>query len=98
VAGLAAVDDTTIVRRRPGTVAAIRTGDGPPDGDRLRLVLGDRVVVLPAALEPAVQRLLDGEAHAVGDLADQLDGPSRLVLVRRLVREGALRTGPPADG
>jgi hypothetical protein len=98
VAGLAAIDDATTVRRRPGTVAAIRSDDGPPGSDRLRLILGDRVVVLPAALEPALRRLLDGEAHAVGDLADQLDGPSRLVLVRRLVREGALRTGPPADG
>jgi hypothetical protein len=42
-----------------------------------------------------VQRLVDGDggegaAVPVGTLADLLDGPSRLVLVRRLVREGLL--------
>jgi bifunctional lysine-specific demethylase and histidyl-hydroxylase NO66 len=93
VAGLDAIGDDTVVDRRAGTVAALRL-----DLDRLRLVLGDRVVVLPAPVEPAVRRLLDGSAHRVGDLADLLDPPSRLVLVRRLVREGALRTVPPADG
>jgi hypothetical protein len=38
-----------------------------------------------------VRRLLDGPLQ-VGDLADLLDTDSRLVLVRRLVREGVLRT------
>jgi hypothetical protein len=55
-------------------------------------VLADRELDLPAAAQPALVRLLDGEAHAVADLADLVDGPSRLVLVRRLVREGVLRT------
>jgi hypothetical protein len=93
VAALDAIGDATVVERRAGTVAALRAADH----DRLRLVLGDRVVVVPAAVEPAVRRLLDGAAHRVGDLADMLDPPSRIVLVRRLVREGALRTVPP-DG
>jgi bifunctional lysine-specific demethylase and histidyl-hydroxylase NO66 len=92
IAGLDAIGDATVVEPRAGTVAALR-----PDLDRLRLVLGDRVVVLPAPVEPAVRRLLDGSTR-VGDLADMLDPPSRLVLVRRLVREGALRTVPPSDG
>ena len=88
-------------RRRHGGPSG-RAGESwprcaPGDPDRLRLVLGDRVVVLPAAVEPAVRRMLDGAAHRVGDLADMLDPPSRLVLVRRLVREGALRTVSP-DG
>jgi hypothetical protein len=93
VAALDAIGDATVVERRAGTVAALRAADH----DRLRLVLGDRVVVVPAAVEPAVRRLLDGAAHRVGDLADMLDPPSRIVLVRRLVREGALRTVSP-DG
>jgi bifunctional lysine-specific demethylase and histidyl-hydroxylase NO66 len=93
VAALDAIGDATLVKRRAGTVAALR----PADHDRLRLVLGDRVVVVPAAVEPAVRRLLDGAAHRVGDLSDMLDPPSRIVLVRRLVREGALRTVSP-DG
>ena len=101
VAALAEIDDDTVVRRRAGTLGQLGVaepnaarGDGPPP---VRLTLGDRVVVLPAAVEPVVRRLLDGEAHRVGDLADAIDLGSRLVLVRRLVREGALRT-VPADG
>ena len=38
-------------------VAALRVDES---GRQLRLVLGDRVVVLPAPVEPAVRRLLDG--------------------------------------
>ena len=68
------------------------TGAGDGGGPRLQLVLGDRRLTMPAALEPAVRRLLDGEPHRVGDLADLLDAPSRRVLVRRLVREGILCT------
>jgi hypothetical protein len=81
--------------RRPGIVATLDVIGGPS----LRLTLGDRRVELPAPLEPALRRLLDGSPHRVGELADLLDGPSRLVLARRLVREGALRAGGPgADG
>ena len=104
IAGLDEIDDRTVVARRPGTIGAL--GLDPPVGDpnddgesRLRVTLGDRQVVMPAALEPAVRRLLDGSPHRVDDLADLLDEPSRRVLVRRLVREGALRTEPTdADG
>ncbi len=106
IARLDDIDDGTIVARRSGTVGALAV-DPPPgtlgdDGDhpnvRLRVTLGDRQVVMPAVLEPAVRRLLDGADHRVGDLADLLDEPSRRVLVRRLVREGALRTGPSGGG
>jgi hypothetical protein len=96
IAALDRVGDGTVVERRPGTIATLAVA---PDESRLRLTLGDRVLVLPAPLEPAVRRLLDGAPHLVGDLADMLDAGSRLVLVRRLIREGALRTTPPApDG
>jgi hypothetical protein len=102
VAALDAVDDDTIVVRRSGGVGALRldTPDVPSDDApvRARLTLGDRTVVFPAALEPVLARLLDGAPHRVADLADLADLDSRLVLVRRLVREGALRTVPPRDG
>jgi bifunctional lysine-specific demethylase and histidyl-hydroxylase NO66 len=96
IAELDRVDDATVVRRRPGTIATIAI---PPGDTHLRLTLGDRRIVMPAGLETVVRRLLDGESHRVGDLADMLDAGSRLVLVRRLIREGALRTSSPAaDG
>jgi bifunctional lysine-specific demethylase and histidyl-hydroxylase NO66 len=90
LADLDALDDTTVVRRRMGTLCTITRHDDEPA--ELTVTLGDRQLGLPVALEPAVRRLLDGRPHAVGELADMLDGPSRLVLVRRLVREAALVT------
>ncbi|HWC68263.1 MAG TPA: cupin domain-containing protein [Acidimicrobiales bacterium] len=76
--------DGSCVRRRPGSVAHCAVHDG-----RLRVVLGDRSLEMRTELEPAVARLLSAtDPVAVGCLADLLDAPSRLVLVRRLVREG----------
>jgi bifunctional lysine-specific demethylase and histidyl-hydroxylase NO66 len=76
-----------VYRRAHGPVAVRHQDDG-----RLRLTLGDRRLLLPGPLEPAVRRLLDGNRRPVGDLADLLDADSRRVLVRRLVQEGVLRT------
>ena len=78
--------DASRVRRREGTVCRL----GHADDGRLRVLLGDRELDMPAALEPAVRRLTEQGGLRVGDLADELDGPSRLVLVRRLVSEGLL--------
>jgi lysine-specific demethylase/histidyl-hydroxylase NO66 len=85
------LDDTTELRRRPGATCRLRVA-----GDRLELLLGDRTLSMPAALEPAVRTLLAAGSVRAADLAGDLDGPSRLVLVRRLVREGLLQ--PSAVG
>lgn len=92
--GLDDIDDASLVRRRAGAVVSVRdTGEG-----RLGVTLGDRRLDLPGQLGPALRRLVAGPPSRVGDLADLLDGPSRRVLVRRLVREGLLRTvAPPAS-
>jgi lysine-specific demethylase/histidyl-hydroxylase NO66 len=89
------VDDAAVLRRRPGAVCRLQVR-----GDRLTLLLGDRELAMPARLEPAVRALLEADGGiAVGDLAGLLDAPSRLVLARRLVREGLLEGTPkPADG
>jgi bifunctional lysine-specific demethylase and histidyl-hydroxylase NO66 len=39
--------------------------------------------------------ILARDRLAVADLAGHLDPPSRLVLVRRLIREGLLESVPP---
>jgi lysine-specific demethylase/histidyl-hydroxylase NO66 len=83
--GLQEIGDQTVVRRRPGAVCRLRRRE-----DRLEVLLGDRALLMPARLEPAMRAILAGERTAVGDLAGHLDPPSRLVLVRRLVREGLL--------
>ena len=85
------LDDSTVLRRRPGATARLRV-----KGDRLELLLGDRTLTMPAGLEPAVRRLVDADRCAPADLAGLLDEPSRLVLARRLVREGLLQ--PTAVG
>jgi bifunctional lysine-specific demethylase and histidyl-hydroxylase NO66 len=85
------LDDATELRRRPGATCRLRVA-----GDRLEVLLGDRTLTMPAALEPALRQLLDAGSFRAADLAGQLDGPSRLVLVRRLVREGLLQ--PTAVG
>lgn len=83
------VDDHHEIRLRPGTRWSLDA-----DERSCVVVVGDRRISLPAALQPAIVRLLDGAVHPVADLADLLDEGSRLVLVRRLIREGVLVTVP----
>lgn len=89
---LPALDDTTLLRRRPGALAEMRPAiDGD---DRVRLLIGDRELRLPARIAPAVAVVAARTELRPGDLADLLSASSRLVLVRRLVREGLLEVVP----
>jgi hypothetical protein len=89
--GLERIGDGTVVRRRPGASCRLRRR-----GDLLEVVLGDRTLRMPARLAPVMRTVLAGDRFAVADLAGLLDPPSRLVLVRRLVREGLLESVVPA--
>ena len=80
-----------MLARRPGATCRLRVA-----GDRLELLLGDRTLTMPAALEPALRQVLAADRFTPADLGGHLDGPSRLVLARRLVREGLLQ--PTAVG
>ncbi|MGH3442774.1 MAG: cupin domain-containing protein [Nitriliruptorales bacterium] len=84
------IDDATVVRCRPDAVLRLVVTD-----DRLTLELPDRKVTMPASVEEPVRRLLGGNPVAIDEL-DELDEESRRVLVRRLVREGALVRSRPA--
>lgn len=79
------LDDDTMLRRRDGV--PVRVGIV---GDRLEVVLRDRILRMPAAVASAVERALETPAVRPVDLGEFMDGPSRLVLCRRLVREGLL--------
>jgi lysine-specific demethylase/histidyl-hydroxylase NO66 len=80
------LNDRTILRRRQGTICEVRRVD-----DGLHVLLGDRRLEMPGWLEPAMRRIASLEVFAVGDLAIELpESGSRLVLVRRLVREALL--------
>ena len=82
---LDAVADDTPLRRRPGHPMRLATAD---DG-RVDLLLGDRTVTFPAWVRPALEALRDLPALVPADLTD-VDPQSRVVLCRRLVREGLL--------
>jgi hypothetical protein len=77
--------DTTDLRRRPGHPCVSFL-----DGDRLRVLLGDRELDMPAWLDAAMAAVRERTSLRPADLADLLDEQSRLVLCRRLVREGLL--------
>lgn len=88
VLALATLDDGTRLRRRPDAVCHLTLEDGS-----LHVTLGQRELRMPAALEPVLRRIAAAsEPFAIGDLADVMDEDSRLVLARRLVREGLLQT------
>lgn len=86
------IGDDTTVRRRPDVTVAVATTD---DEERVQLDLVDRTVAFPAAVRDEVERLVSGAPLRV-DALERLDPDSRLVLVRRLVREGVLEALPDA--
>lgn len=78
-----ALTDSSRLRRRPGHPCVLIGR-----GDRVEVLLGDRSLTMPAWVRPALE-----EIRTLGELtpADlSLDEQSRLVLCRRLVREGLL--------
>jgi hypothetical protein len=84
------IGEDTVVRRRPGAVCRLRQRE-----DRLEVLLGDRTLRMPARLAPVMRVMLASDRLTVRDLAGRLDPSSRLVLVRRLVREGLLESVAP---
>jgi lysine-specific demethylase/histidyl-hydroxylase NO66 len=81
------LDDRSVLRRRPGHPCVLVDGAA---ADRLEVLLGDRSLDVPARVRPALERIRERPELRPADLADLLDEQSRLVLCRRLVREGLL--------
>ncbi|MEJ7630369.1 MAG: cupin domain-containing protein [Nocardioidaceae bacterium] len=86
------IDDDTILQRRPGAFCVV-----DPCGDsstRVTLLLGDRQLHLPSWLADVAAHVAALPADAIlrpADLAPWLERQSRVVLSRRLVREGLLK-------
>jgi hypothetical protein len=83
---LDALDDSTVLEHRPTAGCVLRL-----DGDHLRVLLGDRELRMPARVAGVLEHIRDHDRFEVGELAPWLDAQGRLVLCRRLVREGLLR-------
>ncbi|GAB3860937.1 hypothetical protein GCM10028801_24350 [Nocardioides maradonensis] len=83
--------DATTLRRRTGRPCVLLD-----HGDRIEVLLGDRSLDVPARLRPALEEVRARTTLTPADLTS-LDPASRLVLCRRLVREGLLELADP-DG
>lgn len=79
----AVVTDDTVLRRRTGHPCVVLDR-----GERIEVLLGDRVLTMPAWVRAAVDQVRARTELRPADLP--LDEQSRLVLCRRLVREGLL--------
>lgn len=86
---LPALTGDTVLARRGGRPFRL-----VPDGDQVRVLLGDRHLDVPARVRPALERVASASELRASDLHDLLDPASALVLCRRLVREGALTVLP----
>jgi hypothetical protein len=80
------IDDDTVLERRPTAACELRA-----DGESLRVLLGDRELGMPARLREPMTWVREQARLRPADLGRWLDRDSRLVLCRRLVREGLLR-------
>jgi hypothetical protein len=81
------LDGETLLERRPTVLAALVEQDGD-----VSLVYEGRTVTFPAHAREEVAAVARAEEpFAAAELPGSLDDASRLVLVRRLVREGFLR-------
>jgi hypothetical protein len=84
------LDIETPLERRRTVIAELSEAE-----DGLRLSFEGRELTLPAFLRDDLEFLLGtDEPFRPGDLPGRLDDEGRLVLVRRLVREGLLRIRP----
>jgi lysine-specific demethylase/histidyl-hydroxylase NO66 len=83
------LSDTTRLARRP--TAACELKQGP---EVLRVLLGDRELRMPLRLSEVMAFVRDNPSFEIGELGRWLDPESRLVVCRRLVREGLLRIVP----
>jgi hypothetical protein len=83
---LGSMDDGTLLERRRTAACTRRVGT-----EAVTVLLGDRELRMPLRLAEPMAFVRDHRSFRVGELAPWLDPSSRLVVARRLVREGLLR-------
>jgi hypothetical protein len=79
-------DDSLVARRRYSVVSL----EGDPAKNTLLVFLGERRLEMPLRLDTVMQAIIEKPHFRVGELSQYLDEDSRLVLIRRLIREGLL--------
>lgn len=81
------LSDDQHVERRPGLPSRMER-----TGDRVVVRSGSREVTFPAAAERTLRQVLDGGSVSVSSIDDELDGPSRRMVISALIREGIVTT------
>lgn len=76
----------SVIARRPGLTCRVE-----PAGNGVSISFAGTRLQMPAATGPALEHIRAHERFRVRDLPGRLDEAGKLVLVRRLVREGLLR-------
>jgi mannose-6-phosphate isomerase-like protein (cupin superfamily) len=85
VAGLGSIRPDTPLRLRPGSIFQVAV-----DGQEAVVLLGNRELRMPGFVEPALRYIARSKERFTPSELGTLDAESSLVLVRRLIREGAL--------
>jgi hypothetical protein len=75
----------TAVEPRPHLIYRLRQ-----DGDKIELLFGSAIIAFPAFVRDSLQFALQAQRFVVGDVPGRLDDAGKLVLVRRLIKEGLL--------
>lgn len=89
LARLGELSADSVMQRRAGLTCRVE-----PSGNGVAIAFAGHRIQMPASAEPVLEHVRDHERFRVGDLPGRLDEPSKLLLVRRLVREGLLRADP----
>jgi len=89
LAAIESLDQDTPLRRRGALRLQLVPADPQDERERLKIVLLDRTLELPADTADAVSAALGGQVFTPADLPG-LDTEDQLTLTRRLLREGIL--------
>jgi lysine-specific demethylase/histidyl-hydroxylase NO66 len=85
VLALESLSDESLVRRRRGATCHLKFED-----EEIVVILGDRRLRMPERLSSAIYQILETPQFKVAELDAHLDAEGRLVLVKRLIKEGLL--------
>jgi hypothetical protein len=83
--GPAPITGNCKVEPRPHLIYRLRE-----EGENIALLFGSSTITLPAFAAEPLAFALKGPPFVVRDMPGQLDDPSKVVLVRRLIKEGLL--------
>ena len=79
------INQSTRISLRPDVAISMST-----DKALVHLTFDGKSMKLPLAVEPHLRHLLENRSFSVSDIPDTMDEESKLILVRRLVKEGLL--------